>query len=142
MRRRSGWLVHVSVLVLSLAAAPGAHAALVRANWRLEGYLGQAPPGVKVEARVVLRYNDKDYEFDLTKAQSTNPRIPGSRFVHDLKSHQNKLSLSGPRASMDPLVKAAPGEKLLITGYYRTGSDVMQETRVATAPPDSLPSTR
>src|SRR5262245_34954659 len=108
MRRRSGWLVHVSVLALSLVAAPGAHAALVRANWRLEGYLGQAPPSVKVEARVVLRYNDKDYEFDLTKAQSTNPRIPGSRFVHDLKSHQNKLSLSGPRASMDPLVKAAP----------------------------------
>ena len=142
MRTRSGWLVHAPILVLAVVAASAAHAALVRANWRLEGYLGQAPPGVKVEARLLLRFNDKDYEFDLTKAASTNPHIPGSRLVHDLKAHQNKLSLSGPRASMEPLVSAAPGQKLIITGYYRTGSDVMQETTIATAPPDSPAPTR
>ena len=142
MRTRSGWLVHAPILVLAVVAASAAHAALVRANWRLEGYLGQAPPGVKVEARLLLRFNDKDYEFDLTKAASTNPRIPGSRLVHDLKSHKNKLSLSGPRASMDPLVGATPGQKLIITGYYRAGSDVMQEARVTAAPPESAPPTK
>src|SRR5215813_823894 len=117
MRRRSGWLMRVSILASSLVAASVAHTALVRANWRLEGYLGQAPSGVKVERRVLLRFNEKDYEFDLTKAVSTNPRIPGSRLLDALKSHHNKLSLSGPRASMDPLVGAAPGQKLIITGY-------------------------
>jgi hypothetical protein len=135
--RLRSWSACGAIVALLLIAGPLAHAALRRTNWHLEGYLGQAPAGSKVAAHIVLQYDGKDYEFDLTKAASTNPQVPGSQFVGDLKSHHNRLSLRGPAASMDTLRTAAPGQKLLISGYYRRGSGEMQETMVAGPAPTS-----
>lgn len=140
---RHPWLLSVSVLLSSLVAGPLANAAsLRRANWRLEGYVGQAPAGTKAEAHLVLQSNNKEYEFDLTKAAMISGRGSHGQLARDLKPYQNKLLVREPAAATDALRNAAPGQKLLIFGYHRSGSRELQVTKISAAAPESPPLTK
>jgi hypothetical protein len=127
----------MSILALSLLIGGTTDAALRRMNWRLEGYVAPAPAGTKPEAQLVLQCNGADYEFVLTKAVPTTPHVAPSHLAHDLQSHQNKLVLRGPAAMLHVLTTATPGEKLILTGFYRTGSGELLETTISTAAPRS-----
>ena len=140
---RHRWLVSTSILALSLVAQPLANAAsLRRANWRLEGFVGQAPAGIKPDAHLVLQYEGKNYEFDLTKAVVLTGHVSPSQLLRDIKPGQNQLLLRGPAKAMGALTNASVGQKLLIYGYHRTGTRDLQVTKIAPAPPDSAPAAK
>lgn len=136
------WSVYLAILTASVVAGALAHAALRRANWQLEGYLGHAPANTEAQARLILQYKGKDYEFDLTKAVPSTQHLSLNQLLHDLKSHQNKLLVQGPAAAVHALTTAAPGQRLIIIGYYRAGSGVLQEAIVSAPAPDSPPPAR
>ena len=140
---RHRWLVCASILALSLVAQPFANAASVRRpHWGLEGFVGQAPAGIRPDAHLVLRYEGKDYEFDLTKAVVIAGRASRTLLLRDIEPGRNQLILRGSAKTMGALTNASVGQKLLIYGYLRTGSRDLQVTKIAPASPDSAPAAK
>ena len=87
-------LISISAVTISLViASVGNGATIWRANWRLEGYLGQAPAGTKSKAHIVLEYNGTDHEFDLTDAVVLSGHSPGRQLLRDIERNHNKLVL-------------------------------------------------
>jgi hypothetical protein len=135
--------VALLMLATSLCAGPPADAAIIwRANWRLEGYVGQAPAGITPDAHIVLQYEGKDYPFDVTKAVVTAGRVPKGQLLGDIEHHQMKLQLHGTAKTLDVLRKASPGAKLLISGHHDTGSGEMHVTKISGASADSVPAAK
>jgi hypothetical protein len=135
--------VAVSILATSLFAGPLANAATIwRANWRVEGYVGQAPAGIKPEAHVVLQYNGKDYPFDLTETVLISGHVPQGQLLNAIERHQMRLLLRGKAEVLDRLRTASPGEKLLIFGHHDTASRDMQVTKISAASPESVPAAK
>ena len=133
--------VAVSLLATSLLAQPSARAATVwRANWRVEGYVGQAPAGTKTEAHVTLLYSGKEYPFDLTEATVIAGRVPPRQLLDDIEHHQMKLLLRGTPDVLGPLLKATPGEKIALFGHHDGGWRDLQVTQVTTGSSSATPS--
>ena len=145
MRRCLGQSVCIAAtLVLSsLLTARCADAATVwRANWRVEGYVGQAPADAKPEAHVTLLYNGKEYPFDLTAATVVTGRVPPRQLLDDIEHHQMKLLLRGKPDVLDGLLKASPGQKLVIFGHHDGGWRDLKVTKITAAPSTSTPAAK
>ena len=133
----------VAVLALSVIAAPHAMGAARRRTWRLEGYVGQAPTGIKPVAHLVLQSSDKTYEFDLTRVSVSSGNASTTALVRDLQPHQNNLLLIGPAKTVEALTNASAGQKLLIIGYYRSRpSRQLQVMKISAVASDSAPPTK
>ena len=140
--RQSLW-VAVSMLMASLVAAPFADAATVwRANWRVEGYVGQAPASTKTEAHVTLLYSGKEYPFDLTEATVISGRVPPRQLLDDIEHHQMKLLLRGKPDVLGPLLKASPGDKVALFGHHDGGWRDLQVTQVTAGSSSATPSAK
>lgn len=89
---------------------------------RLEGYVGTAPTGVPREAHLVMQYQDKTYEFDLTKMTM----ITGSRtylqVLQDVRPYRVNFIVRGTPPAVALLTAAEAGQKIVILGRNRTGS--------------------
>jgi hypothetical protein len=94
------------------------------------------------EEHLVLRLNDKEYEFDLTKATVLSGHVSQSQLVHDVAPHQKRLVLRGSSAATDALSHASPGQKLMISGYHRTGSNELHVSKISAAAPASAPTAK
>jgi len=131
------------ILATALFAAQVANAATVwRASWRLEGYVGQAPAGIKPEAHVILQYNGKDYAFDLTKTVLISGHVPQGQLLDDIERHRGKLLLRGKATVLDGLRTASPGEMLLIFAQHDSSSRNLQVTKITAASPNSVPAAK
>ena len=137
-RRR--WLVWVSILGLVPLVGEPAHATRQRrANVRLEGYVGQAPAGVQTEARVMLQYGGKTYEFDVTRTAVNTGDRSRQQLLRDIRPFQNTLVLRGSASMLGALSSASSGQQLVISGYHRTGSRELRVTQISPAPPGPTP---
>jgi hypothetical protein len=135
--------VAATLLLASLLTAPCADAATVwRANWRVEGYVGQAPAGTKPEAHVILLYSGKEYPFDLTAATVVTGRVPPRQLLDDIEHHQMRLLLRGQPDVLDGLLKAAPGTKLVIFGHHDGGWRDLKVTKISAASTSSTPAAK
>lgn len=134
------WLVWVSVLgVLALVREPADAARFRRANVVLEGYVGQAPAGVRAEAQLVLQSGGKNYEFALRRTAVNTGSRSRRQLLQDIRPFQNTLVLQGSGSTVSGLTSASPGQKLVISGYHRTGTRTLHVTRIGPASPGPTP---
>jgi hypothetical protein len=132
------WLVLVSVLgLLAFVREPADASRLRRAHVVLEGYVGQAPAGITPEVQLRLQLGSKSYEFALTRTAVNM----GSRtqLLRDIRPYQNTLVLRGSASEVGGLTSASPGQKLVISGYHRTGTRTLHVTSIGPAPPEPTP---
>ena len=133
-------LVWVLVLGLVVLASDPAHASrLRRANVILEGYVGQAPEGVRSIAQLVLQSGGNTHQFALTRALATTGNRSGRQLLEDIRPFQNTLVLRGSTSTLSGLLNASPGQKLVINGYHATGTRTLHVNRIEPAPPDPTP---
>lgn len=89
---------------------------------RLEGYASKAPTGVTPETHLVMQYQGKSYEFDLTKMVVVTGDRPSSQVLQDVAPYRVNFVLHGPLLSLGPLIGAETGQKLVLTARYRSGT--------------------
>ena len=103
-------LLWVSAVGLMVLASDPAHASrLRRANVVLEGYVGQAPAGVRSIAQLVLQSGGDTYQFALTRALAVPGNCSGRQLLEDIRPFQNTLVLRGSASTLSGLVNASPG---------------------------------
>ena len=138
--RRQRWLASLWILGFSLLIADTADAARVRpALLFLEGYVGEAPAGVRPQARLVLQYQGQNYNFDLTRTGVKSGNRSSGRLLQDIRPFQNTLILRGSAASVAALTSASPGQKLRISGYHQSGSRELNVSETRTEPASPTP---
>ncbi|MBI1813773.1 MAG: hypothetical protein HYR72_02210 [Deltaproteobacteria bacterium] len=137
------WLAALGVLCLVVAStqvgAIGPNRAGSPDLLRLEGYVTNAPAGIKPEAHLVLQYQGKDYEFDLSKMVVVTGSRTYGQVLQEITPYRVSFLLRGPSPAVGKLTGAAPGQKLIVLGRHRAGSRDLQLVDVSEAPPDATP---
>jgi len=135
-------LVWVCVLgLVALAAEPAGAVRSRRANLVLEGYVGQAPAGVRPQAQLVLQAGGKSYDFALTRTAVITGNRSRNQLLQDIRPGGNALILRGPESVLRVLTGAPPGQQLRISGYHQAGARDLTVTRIAPASPGAPPAT-
>ncbi len=133
----------LGVLCLVVARAPAGAIGPNRASspdlLRLEGYVSKAPAGTKPEAHLVLQYQGKDYEFDLSKMVVVTGSRTYGQVLQEITPYRVSFLLRGSSPAVGKLTGAAPGQKLIVLGRHRAGSRDLQLVDVIEAPPDATP---
>ena len=138
MTAHTRWLFWVSVLgSVVLAGDPAVAMRSRRANLVLEGYVGQAPAGVRSEAQLVLQAGGKSYDFALTRTAVITGNRSRNQLLQDIRPGRNTLILRGPESALRVLTSAPPGQKLVISGSHLAGARDLTVTRIAPASPSS-----
>jgi len=128
-----------ALALAALVAEPADAQRLRRASVVLEGYVGEAPAGVRVEAQLTLQSGGRSTAFAVTRALAQTGGRPQRQVLHDARPHQNTLVLRGNEAALAPLWSASAGQQLRISGEHRTGTNTVQVSRIDAVSADPAP---
>ena len=135
-----GQLVAVATTIACLL--PGAAGARMGSRThllRIDGYVGPRAEGRREMADLVLRANGKDVPFQVTSAiVLTGSSDPWTVF-NQVRPYRPSFFLQGDRHLLGKVQHAAPGSRLRIQGYWRSGTRDFMVSSVG--PPPAPPAT-
>jgi hypothetical protein len=111
-------LVALSAAATDLPLGPGSRTAQIR----LEGYIGPPAPGRSSAADLVLEHDEKRIRFQVDSARVLQGNRSGPDFLDEVSAEPAKLIVEGPGELLAKLVAAQPAERVVLTGYHRSGS--------------------
>jgi hypothetical protein len=116
------WVVWAALSGLLLCDAMPAHARLIARTIRLEGYVGVAPEGARLEAKWSVNVAGSSLALQVTRLQIiAGPGTP-SDVVQALKPYRAAaFKIAGDRRQLDELASAAAGSRIELQGNLRLG---------------------
>jgi hypothetical protein len=106
------------------------------AQIRLEGYVGAPARGRSSAADLAFEHGEKRIRFQVESARVIQGNRSGPDFLDEVSAAPAKLTVEGPDELLDELERAQPGNRVVLTGYHRTGSRnfAVSAVEVETAP--------
>src|SRR5262245_53401524 len=109
----------VAVLLLALVVFPRVSSGRVvmkSVRLRMEGYVGAPPEGRKEQADLILRVDDADRRFQVTKATVLSGDRLASDVFDQVAPYKPNFVVRGPKELLARLKDATPGTPLVVTG--------------------------
>jgi hypothetical protein len=120
--RSASALLLVFAILLAAPPAPAQRPGARRVTMlRLEGYFGPPPAGRREEADLTVRLGATDRHFQVVKARVLSGDRLAADVLDQIAPRRPNLVLRGPAALLRKLEEAADGQRLTVTGQYRSG---------------------
>jgi hypothetical protein len=104
------------------------------AQLRLDGYVGPPAPGRSSAADLVLEHAGRRIRFQAESARVLQGDRSGQDFLDEVSADPPKLILQGPDEVLAKLEQAQPGDRVVLTGYHRSGSRTFALSSVEVEP--------